>query len=81
MRIVIAVSLAASLFATNLMAAEVSAPLSPGKPAGVKAAQSNNDLVVYWIGGVSAAAAITWLAIGGNGNKTARTLISGTGTQ
>ena len=38
-RILIASTLAASLFATNLLAADAQGPLAAGKPAGVKKAQ------------------------------------------
>ena len=39
MRVLIAASLAASLFTTSLLAADMSAPLPPAKAAGVKNAQ------------------------------------------
>ncbi len=59
MRVLMAASLAASLFATNLLAADLSAPLPPAKAAGVQKAQIfgiATPLVVIGVGiGVAAA--------------------------
>ena len=54
MRLFIAATVAASLFATNLLAADLAAPLPAGKPAGVQKAQ---------LGGINPA----WFAVGGLG--------------
>ncbi len=50
-RVLVAASLAASLIATNLMAAEVSAPLPPAGAAGVHQAQDINWMPLVVIGG------------------------------
>lgn len=50
-RVLVAASLAASLIATNLMAAEVNAPLSPAGAAGVHQAQGQNLTPLLVIGG------------------------------
>ena len=58
-RILIAAGLAASLFATNLMAADLSAPLPPAKAAGVQKAQIfgiDTPLIVI-VAGIGVAAA------------------------
>ena len=57
MRLFIAATLAASLFATNILAAEV-APLAAGKPAGVSQAQGMNDTALIALGVVGGIAAI-----------------------
>ena len=46
-RILIAATMAASLFATNLLAAETASPLAPGHAAGVKKAQ-DFDMTPWW---------------------------------
>ena len=48
-RALIAATIAASFFATNLFAADASGPLAPGKAAGVKTAQDSNDTVLYFV--------------------------------
>ena len=50
-RVIVAASLAASLIATNLMAAEVNAPLPPAGAAGVHQAQDVNWMPLLIIGG------------------------------
>ena len=50
-RVLVAASLAASLIATNLMAAEVNAPLPPAGAAGVHPAQDVNWMPLLVIGG------------------------------
>lgn len=58
-RALIAATVAASFFATNLLAAENTPPLAPGKPAGVQKAQDIDWTTVAWIGvGVGAAVLI-----------------------
>ena len=54
MRLLIAATVAASFFATNLLAADLTAPLSAGKPAGVQKAQLS-DIAPIWyvVGGVA----------------------------
>ena len=71
MRALIPAALAASLFATNLYAADVAAPLAPGNPAGIKKAQGT-DLSPWWIlGGVVVAGIIVAASSGGNSGTTA----------
>ncbi|HVZ28215.1 MAG TPA: hypothetical protein VG798_06120 [Rhizomicrobium sp.] len=58
-RVLVAAGLAASLIATNLMAAEVNAPLPPAKKAGVHKAQLEDLGPLPWIGlGIGAIAAV-----------------------
>lgn len=77
MRVLIAAGLAATLFATNLLAAEVSAPLAPGHAAGVKKAQTDTDMSILIVAGGAAAVGVIALAVGGNGNTTTRTAVGG----
>ena len=53
-RILIAATVAATFFATNLLAAETIAPLAPGKPVGVTKAQDMNFPTLYYVLGVGA---------------------------
>jgi hypothetical protein len=53
----IAAAAAASLFATNLLAAEATGPLAPAKPAGVKKAQ-DWDMTTIGIVGAGALAGV-----------------------
>ena len=67
MRLFIAATVAASFFATNLLAAETAAPLPTGKPAGVKKAQDADTSTLWWVlGGAVAVGAIAAAASGGN---------------
>jgi hypothetical protein len=52
MRLFIAATLAASLFTTDLLAAEASAPLPTGKPAGLKQAQLDSNTTILVAGGL-----------------------------
>jgi hypothetical protein len=80
MRALIPAALAASLFATNLYAADVAAPLSPGNPAGVKKAQGT-DLSPWWIlGGVVVIGIIVAASSGGNSGTVAGSVGPATGT-
>lgn len=58
MRLIIAATVAASLFATNLLAAEATGPLAPGKPAGVEKAQTGFPQIWYIVGGVAVLGAV-----------------------
>lgn len=60
--------LATSLIVSGAYAAEKSAPLAPGKPAGVKQAQSQGN-VFWWIGGLAVIGTGVGLIASGNGNK------------
>lgn len=60
--------LASSLIVSSAFAAERSAPLAPGKPAGVKQAQSQGS-ALWWIGGIAVIGAGVGLVASGNGNK------------
>jgi hypothetical protein len=64
MRFFIAAALAASLIATNLLAAESVGPLAPGKPAGVKNAQ-DTAFPAWWLFGGAAAIALAVVATNG----------------
>jgi hypothetical protein len=70
MRTLISAALAASLFATNLLAAEINAPLAPGKAAGVKTAQDTDD-TVWWIIGGAAVVAVIAVAASSGGSSSA----------
>ena len=59
MRLFIAATVAASLFATNLLAADLAAPLSAGKPAGVQKAQLDGlNPVWFAVGGLAILAVV-----------------------
>jgi hypothetical protein len=70
MRLFIAATVAATLFATNLLAAEAVAPLPAGKPAGVQKAQ-DADNTVWWIVGLGAVAAGIAIVASGNSSTSA----------
>jgi hypothetical protein len=66
MRVIVVATLAASLFATNLMAADAVSSLPPGKPAGVQKAQGQPVVPFWWIiAGVAGAALAVGLSNGG----------------
>lgn len=67
MRLFIAATVAASLFATNLLAAEAVSPLPAGKPAGVQKADAA-DGSLWWILGVGVVAAGIAIVASGGGN-------------
>jgi hypothetical protein len=71
MRLFVSVVLATALFASNALAGSSTAPLSPGKPAGVKAAQMALDNTVWIAIGVGVVAAgIAIAATSGSSHKT-----------
>ena len=78
MRLLIAATVAASFFATNLLAADLAAPLAAGKPAGVQKAQLS-DVAPIWfvVGGIAVTGAI--VAAVGNASGTPGAVAS-TGT-
>jgi hypothetical protein len=59
--------LASSLIVSGAYAAERSAPLAPGKPAGVKEAQAQGNLI-WWIGGLAIVGTGVGLLASGSGN-------------
>ena len=78
MRTIGAILLASNLIASSAFAAtDASAPLTPGKPAGVKQAQAmdNTLLLVVGLGVVAAGIA---LVASGNGNNNVTTTTTGT---
>jgi hypothetical protein len=67
MRLFIAATVAASLFATNLLAAEAAAPLAGGKPAGVQKAQDEGIAPIWFVlGAVVVVGAVVAASSGGN---------------
>jgi hypothetical protein len=67
MRIFVAATLAASLFATNVFAGDL--PLPAGKPAGLTNAQQYDDhTILYLIGGAAVIAGIVILASNSGSN-------------
>jgi hypothetical protein len=65
MRLFIVATVAASVFATNLLAAEAGLPA--GKPAGVHKAQDADTDTLWWVvGGAVVVGAIAAVASGGN---------------
>jgi hypothetical protein len=66
MKILVTAALAASLVATNLYAADATAPLASGKPAGVKQAQDVGDNFWWIAGGIFAVGIIAVAATGGS---------------
>ena len=69
MRLFIAATVVASLFATNLLAAEAVAPLAAGQPAGVKKAQ-DADNTLWWVLGGAAAVTVIAVVASDNGSDT-----------
>ena len=81
MRLFVSTVLATALFASNALAGSTSVPLSPGKPAGVKAAQmalDNTVLIAVGVGVVAAGIAIA--ATSGSSHKAAATTTTTTTT-
>ena len=77
MRLFIAATVAASLFATNLLAADIAAPLAPGKPAGVQKAQFEDIAPIWYVlGGVAIVGVI--VAASSDNNSTPITATPGT---
>lgn len=72
MRTMIAAILASSLLVSSAIAADV-APLSPGKPAGVKQADIEAGGVLLWVGVLGLAAGIAILAKGTQGHSSSTT--------
>ena len=69
MRLFIAATVAASFFATNLLAADLAAPLAAGKPAGVQKAQDAGIAPIWYVlGGIAVTGAI--VAAVGNASGT-----------
>ena len=66
MRRFVMILVAATLFSSSLVAAETQAPLTAGRPAGVKQAQLEGS-AVYWVLGVGAIVAVIGAA--GTTNK------------
>jgi hypothetical protein len=78
MRTIGAVLLASSLIASSAFAAtDASAPLTPGKPAGVKQAQSMDNTLLLVLGLGVVAGGIALVATG-NGNSNVTTTTTGT---
>ncbi|HXR95929.1 MAG TPA: hypothetical protein VN718_08620 [Rhizomicrobium sp.] len=81
MRLFVSTVLATALFASNALAGSTTGPLSPGKPAGVKAAQmalDNTVLIAVGVGVVAAGIAIA--ATSGSSHKAAATTTTTTTT-
>ena len=64
MRLFIAATVAASIFATNLLAADLAAPLPAGKPAGVQKAQDKGIAPIFYVLGGIAVAGVVVAAVG-----------------
>jgi hypothetical protein len=69
MRNMVACVLSMTLLASGVWAADNSAPLAPGKPAGIKRAQGgDNTTAIIVITGIAAAGLAIGLATSSNGN-------------
>ena len=77
-RALIVATVAASLFATNLLAAESAAPLAPGKAAGVQKAQDYDWTSLAWIGVGVGAAVLIGLSTGQENRSVAPTVATST---
>jgi hypothetical protein len=73
MRMIVATVLATSLAVSSAFAATDSAPLAPGKPAGVKQADIEAGGVVLWLGIAAVVAGIAVLASTTQGNSNGTT--------
>ena len=80
MRLFVSAVLATALLASNALAGSPDAPLSPGKPAGVKAAQMALDNTTIMIIGLGVVAAGVAIAASSNGHKAATTTTTTTTT-
>jgi hypothetical protein len=82
MRSFIAAALSLSLVASSAMAGTNSAPLAPGKPAGVKHAQVDTTalIVIVGIAGAIAAIALGTASSGNPGQPVPLTPVPSTGT-
>lgn len=82
MRNLIAAALSLTLAATSAMAGANSAPLAPGKPAGVKHAQVDTTAVIIMVGiaGTIAAVAFGTASSGNPGQPVTPTAVPTTGT-
>jgi hypothetical protein len=79
MKLLVTAALAASLIATNLYAADATAPLASGKPAGVQKAQDmGGDF--WWIAGGVFVAAIVIVAATGSSSGPAAPVVAATTT-
>jgi hypothetical protein len=79
MKLLMTAALAASLITTNLYAADATAPLAPGKAAGVHKAQDASDDTLWWLLGGAAVVAIIAVAASSGGNSSTPTAaVSGT---
>jgi hypothetical protein len=80
MRTLIAAALALSLAATSAIAGGNSAPLAPGKPAGVRPAQADKTalIVIVGIAGVVAAVAFATASSGTPGGAVTPTSVPST---
>jgi hypothetical protein len=72
MRTMIATILASSLLVSSAIAADV-APLSPGKPAGIKQADIEAGGVLLWVGVGALAAGIAFAVSSSQGNSSSTT--------
>jgi hypothetical protein len=79
MRLFLSAALATALFASSAFAEDAGAPLSPGKPAGVKQAQDQDNTLIILVGVGLIAGGIAILASSGgdhhhnNGSSTTTT--------
>ena len=73
MRILIPAALAASMFATNLYAADAVAPLAPGKAAGVKHADAVDSSLLWIAAGIAVITIVAVITTQGSGNTAAAT--------
>jgi hypothetical protein len=81
MRTIGAAILASSLIVSSAFAAtDATAPLSPGKPAGVKQAQMEGNTLLLVVGLGVVAGGVALLASGGGGNPVAATTTATTTT-
>lgn len=75
---VILATILAGVPVAGSLAAETSQPLAPGKPAGVKQAQAEDQTLTIAFGAGLLAAGIAIATTGGNGNNTITTTTTGT---
>ncbi len=80
MRCLAAVFLSTALFASSAFAGPVEAPLSAGKPAGVKHAQAEGNTVLLVAGIAVVAGGIALVASGNGSGPAVTTSATGSGT-
>ena len=77
MRVLNYAVLAIALSASSALAGSDSTPLSAGKPAGIRQAQSTDNTVLYVLGGTLVVVGIVAAVVSGTGGNTSTGVVNG----